>query len=388
MKKLNLKFISFILILTIIFSILQVFFINFEVNAALSSSYTQHVTSGISSFPESYQKKLAYLKYLHPNWNFKAYYTGINWSELTSSSAENKCLKNTIYFNSSNTIMDPLALCICGKTGDTEYYCASAKVVNYYLDPRNFLDEAMVFQFLDLSSGSNVSKDAVSKATQGTYLAQYVDYIMEAASQAKINPLHIVATIFQELGSSSNTPAAVTGSYPGYEGYYNFYNYGASDGAGATERAMAKAKEMGWNRARTALIEGAKTVLANGYISAGQTTKYFYKFDVVGNEILSESMGNRTYNISEFYSHQYMTNLRDPSSQAGILYDMYVDNGILDENLTFVIPVYDNMPAEAVSAPTTLTASDGELYFISTQKNGSLNVRPSASLSRNFRKNI
>ena len=138
---------------------------------------------------------------------------------------------------------------------------------------------------------------------------------------------------------------------------------------------MAKAKEMGW-------------ILANGYISAGQTTKYFYKFDVVGNEILSESMGNRTYNISEFYSHQYMTNLRDPSSQAGILYDMYVDNGILDENLIFVIPVYDNMPAEAVSAPTTLTASDGELYFISTQKNGSLNVRPSASLSRNFRKNI
>lgn len=347
MKKLNLKFISFILILTIIFSILQVFFINFEVNAALSSSYTQHVTSGISSFPKSYQKKLAYLKYLHPNWNFKAYYTGINWSELTSSSAENKCLKNTIYFNSSNTIMDPLALCICGKTGDTGYYCASAKVVNYYLDPRNFLDEAMVFQFLDLSSGSNVSKDAVSKATQGTYLAQYVDYIMEAANQAKINPLHIVATIFQELGSSSNTPAAVTGSYPGYEGYYNFYNYGASDGAGATERAMAKAKEMGWNSARTALIEGAKTVLANGYISAGQTTKYFYKFDVVGNEILSESMGNRTYNISEFYSHQYMTNLRDPSSQAGILYDMYVDSGILDESLTFLVPVYDNMPSRS-----------------------------------------
>ena len=342
MKKLGVKLLSFILIEAIIFSILQIFFINSEVNA-LSSSYTQHVTSGISSFPESYQKKLAYLKYLHPNWEFRAYYTGIDWSELTSSSAENKCKKNTIYFTSSDTIMDPLALCICGQTGDANYYCASAKTVNYYLDPRNFLDEAMVFQFLDLSSGSNVSRDAVSKAVQGTYLAQYLDDIMTAASEAGINPLHIVATIFQELGSGSNTPAAITGSYPGYEGYYNFYNYGASDGAGATERAMAKAKEMQWTSARTALIDGAKTVLANNYISAGQTTKYFYKFDVVGNEILTESMGSRTYNISEFYSHQYMTNLRDPSSQAGSLYDMYVDSGILDENLTFVIPVYDNM---------------------------------------------
>lgn len=381
MRKIGVKLISFILIETIIFSILQIFFINSEVNAALSSSYTQHVTSGISSFPESYQKKLAYLKYLHPNWDFKAYYTGINWSELTSSSAENKCLKNTIYFNKSNTIMDPLALCICGQTGDSSYYCASAKAVNYYLDPRNFLDEAMVFQFLDLSSGSDVSRDAVSKAVQGTYLAQYLDDIMAAASEAKINPLHIVATIFQELGKTSSTPAAITGSYPGYEGYYNFYNYGATDGAGATDRAMAKAREMGWNSARTALVEGAKKVLADNYISAGQMTKYFYKFDVVGNEILTESMGSRTYNISEFYSHQYMTNLRDPSSQAGTLYDMYVESGILDENLTFVIPVYDNMPSQAVSAPTTLTSSDGELYFISTQKNGSLNVRPSASLS-------
>ena len=32
----------------------------------------------------------------------------------------------------------------------------------------------------------------------------------------------------------------------------------------------------------------------------------------------------------------------------------------------------------AVEAPTTITSADGELYFISTQKNGSLNVRPSA----------
>lgn len=380
MKKIKVKLISFILIEAIIFSILQVFFIKSEVNA-LSSSYTQYVTSGISSFPESYQKALAYLKYLHPNWEFKAYYTGISWSDLTSSSAENRCLRNTIYYRSGSAIVDSLALCKCGQSGDSNYYCASATAVNYYLDPRNFLGEAMVFQFLDLSSGSEVSRDAVSQAVQGTYLANYLDDIMIAASQAGINPLHIVATIFQELGKGSSTPQAISGSYPGYEGFYNFYNYGATDGQGATARAMAKAVEMGWNSASTALIEGAKIVLADNYISAGQYTKYFYKFDVVGNEILTEAMGQRTYNSSEFFTHQYMTNLRDPSSQAGSLYDMYVESGIVDENLTFIIPVYDNMPADAVSIPTSITSSDGELYYISTLKNGGLTVRSGPSTS-------
>ena len=238
MKKIKVKLISFILIEAIIFSILQVFFIKSEVNA-LSSSYTQYVTSGISSFPESYQKALAYLKYLHPNWEFKAYYTGISWSDLTSSSAENRCLRNTIYYRSGSAIVDSLALCKCGQSGDSNYYCASAAAVNYYLDPRNFLGEAMVFQFLDLSSGSEVSRDAVSQAVQGTYLANYLDDIMTAASQAGINPLHIVATIFQELGTGSSTPQAISGSYPGYEGFYNFYNYGATDGQGATASMAA-----------------------------------------------------------------------------------------------------------------------------------------------------
>ena len=380
MKKLSTKLISIILILSIIFSFIQVFFLNFESTASssLSSSYTQYVTSGISSFPESYQNYLAYLKYLHPNWEFKAYYTGISWDEVTSSSAENKCLKNTIYKNST---MDSSLLCICGQSGDTGYYCASAEAVNYYLDPRNFLGEAMIFQFLDLSSGSNVSEDAVYNAVQGTYLEQYIDYIMEAAEEAEINPLHIVATIFQELGKSSTTPAAISGTYSGYEGYYNFYNYGASDGSGATARAMAKAVEMGWSDPETALVEGAKTVLANNYISAGQTTKYFYKFDVVGNEILTEEDGEKTYDSSYFFSHQYMTNLRDPSSQAGSLYDMYVDADILDESLTFIIPVYDDMPEEAVSVPTSLTSSDGTLYYVSTLKNYGVNLRSGPSTS-------
>ena len=373
MKKISIKFLSLILIMSILFTFVHSFFVKSEVNA-LSGSYTQYIKSGINAFPESYQKKLAYLKYLHPNWEFKAYYTGISWDELTSSQAENKCLTNTIH---KGDLLDPSVLCVCGRTGDPGYYCASAKTVNYYLDPRNFMGEAMVFQFLDLSNGTGISKDIVAKTVSGTYLSPYVDDIMAAATEAGISPLHIVATIFQELGKSSTPPRNITGNVPGYEGLYNFYNYGATDGAGAVERGLKKARELGWTTPRYALVDGARRVLANEYISVGQTTKYFHKFDVVGNEILTEAAGNRTYPSSQFYGHQYMTNLRDPASQAGTLYDIYADNGILNEKLIFTIPVYNNMPA-SVPVPTSLSATPQYgLYYINSMKKWGISFRSS-----------
>ena len=385
MKKISIKFLSLILIFVVLFTFFQMYFIKNEVYAR-SAQYTQYIKSGISAFPESYQKKLAYLKYLHPNWEFKAYYTGIDWEELVSTENENSEMKNTIH---KGSLLDPKGLCRCGTQGDSGYYDASNLMVRYYIDPRNFLGEAMVFQFLDLSSGTGITRDVVLSATRGTYLEKYTDSILKAASEAQINPLHIVATIFQELGSTG-TPRAISGTVSGYEGYYNFYNYGATDGAGAVERGLAKAKELGWNNPEYALVDGAKRVLANGYISAGQTTKYFYKFDVVGNEILTEAMGNKTYSSDKFYSHQYMTNVRDPASQAGSLYDIYADNGILDAKLTFLIPVYNNMPASN-SKPTSLTANDGQLYYINSMKKYGIQFRNSpggASLGNLYKDTI
>ncbi len=385
MKKIGIKFLSLILIFVVLFTFFQMYFIKNEVYAR-SAQYTQYIKSGISAFPESYQKKLAYLKYLHPNWEFKAYYTGIDWEELVSTENENFEMKNTIH---KGSLLDPKGLCRCGTQGDAGYYDASNLMVRYYIDPRNFLGEAMVFQFLDLSSGTGITRDVVLSATRGTYLEKYTDSILKAASEAQINPLHIVATIFQELGSTG-TPRAISGTVSGYEGYYNFYNYGATDGAGAVERGLAKAKELGWNNPEYALVDGAKRVLANGYISAGQTTKYFYKFDVVGNEILTEAMGNKTYSSDKFYSHQYMTNVRDPASQAGSLYDIYADNGILDAKLTFLIPVYNNMPASN-SKPTSLTANDGQLYYINSMKKYGIQFRNSpggASLGNLYKDTI
>lgn len=391
------KILSILLIIAILAISLNVFLIKNESNAVtMSSSYTQYVKSGISAFPESYQPYLEELADLHPNWVFKAYYTGIDWDELTSSSAENRCKKNTIYFSKSSTVMDPKALCICGQEGDSDYYCASASTVNYYLDPRNFLSEAQVFQFLDLSYDENITEDIVEKAVKNSFLNgtfkvngktySYVDTIMEAAEESKVSAMHIVVTIFQEVGrgkeksdGSYSLPKAVSGTVDGYEGVYNFYNYGATDGDGAVERGLKKAQDMGWTDPKTAIIEGAEIVLADNYISVGQNTKYFYKFDVVGNKILQESDGKKTYDKKYFFDHQFMTNIQDPTSQAYNLFTYYTNGGILSNTLTFNIPVYDNMPSQAVQQDTTLSESTGDFYWIDV--NSSVYVRKSASTS-------
>ena len=54
-----------------------------------------------------------------------------------------------------------------------------------------------------------ITRDMVVRAVSGTYLSNYVDDIMTAASEAGISPIHIVATIFQELGKTG-TPRAVS----------------------------------------------------------------------------------------------------------------------------------------------------------------------------------
>lgn len=356
-------------------------------NIAIAATVSQQVKSGIESFPESYRPALYKLKEVHPNWNFEAYYTGLDWSEVEAH--ENICLKNTVY---ENGVPNSLWLCTCGKYGDTGYRCASKKAVNYYLDPRNFLTETTVFQFLELSYDSNITRANVEAAVKNSFLSgsvnidganyTYVDLIMQASQETQVSAMHIVVTIFQEIGrgtrqadGSYSLPKGVTGTVPGYEGLYNFFNYGASDGSGAVERGLEKARSLGWTNPKIALINGTKVALADNYINKGQNTKYFYKFDVVGNSILKAGE-SCSVDTSLFYNHQYMTNIKDPNSQSSMLFNRYADSNLLDTKLTFRIPVYNNMPTY-IKAPTNLTENDGTLYYVSSNYD-SVNIRSSA----------
>ena len=211
-----------------------------------------------------------------------------------------------------------------GEVKATDYM----KVKNYIMDSTE----------IKLKGSGKTSSNTIS----------YADIIMKAAEESGISPYNIAIKIIQEVGRSGSS--SVSGTYPGYEGYYNFFNYGAYDEGNAIENALKYAKEKEWNNQYTAIVEGSK-LMADSYVSVGQNTAYFYKWDVI------DDSSNGTF------WHQYMTNIQDPSSQAINLFNTYAKNDLLDLGLNFIIPVFDNMP-ERCDMPTSIDKTLETSYYV------------------------
>lgn len=387
-------------------------------NSYAATTYKQTLKSGISNFPKEYQETLKQIQKLHPNWTFEAYYTGLPWNTLvlneTATHGRNRVIKSADYS----------WRCSCGNIA-SGYACASEGIVKYYLDPRNFLNEVNIFQFLEISYNSKIHNiNGIKNAVKGTFLDKeitytliekkevevekqvektidntittqketvkeikdveveytkhYAEIILEAAKKSNMSPYSIVTKIIQEVGT--NGSSSVSGTYDGekgiYKGYYNFYNLGAYDTGNAIINGLKYAKDKGWNNQYDAIIEGAEEI-ANSYTNAGQNTAYFYKWDVVGTKIL-QSGKSQNISSSDMFWHQYMTNVQDPTSQSKSLYNTYVKNGIIDESLNFVIPVYENMPTEN-AMPSGLTTEDGDLYYVNCTDGLAIREKPSTS---------
>lgn len=359
------------IVIIIIVIILQMFSVQAFAN---NNTYNQKIISaqkvrnnGINNFPESYQILLNKLveKNGYVNWKFKAFYTDIDWNELVEN--ETTHMKNTIYKSKYSAYPDSW-YCSCGQEGDKNYYCASKDIIEYYLDPRNFLTNITIFQFLDLSNSSNISISQIESIVKGTYLdgktdtgVRYAQAIKDASEASGESAYSIVIRIFQELGKKSTKPIQISGQDPDYPKVYNFYNYGANDGDNNIKNALAYAQSKGWTNEYKAIVEGAK-LASTSYLRRGQNTKYLYKFDVVGST------------KNDLYQMQYMTNVEDPNSQAQQLQKVYSENGLLDNELTFIIPIYKNMPTYK-KLPSTQT---GNLYYVSSNyTNVALRSEPS-----------
>lgn len=370
MKKKILKIVTILIIFSIVINSLSL------ISFANNNTYNQKIISaqkirnnGINNFPESYQILLNKLveKNGYTNWKFKAFYTDIDWNELVEN--ETTHMKNTIY-KSKYSVYPASWYCKCGQEGDKNFYCASKEITEYYLDPRNFLTNITIFQFLDLSNSSDVPVSQIEKIVKETYLdgttktgVRYAQAIKDASEASGESAYSIIIRIFQELGKESIKPVQISGQDPDYPNVYNFYNYGANDGDNNIKNALAYAQKKGWTDEYKAIVEGAK-LAASSYLKRGQNTKYLYKFDVVGST------------KSDLYEMQYMTNVEDPNSQAQQLQKVYAENGLLDSELTFIIPIYKNMPIYK-KLPSTQT---GNLYYVSSNyTNVALRSEPSTT---------
>ncbi len=331
-------------------------------------------------FPESYKVLLRQLHQIHPNWIFIADHINLTWDEvLKTESAVGKTLVSASRPDSYKSMeygaYNWETKSYVGFDG-SKWVSAHKDVVAYYLEPRNFINERGIYQFLDQSYNENLQNiEGVEKIIEGSFMANefpedtyesYAALIMAAAKASKVSPYVIAAMIIQEQGRGGAS-GLISGTYNDtYKGYYNFFNIGAyaSGGLSAVERGLKYAKgeiekdeakklkyDLPWDTRAKAII-GGSIWFGSGYIDVGQDTLYYKKWDVIG---------------PNYYNHQYMTNVEGANSEAVILRDAYADFDPATA-LTFSIPVYKNMPEENKTAlPENNGANNSFLESISIE---------------------
>lgn len=306
-------------------------------------------------FPESYKEPLRQLHATYPNWRFQAQNTGMDWNDVVSnqyvlgknlvasgSISSWKSIQAGAYdWNNSKWV---------GFDG-SGWVAASKEIIEYYLDPRNFLNETSVFQFLVHGYNSSTqTTEGLQSMLQNTFMAggtggeedvAYSTILMEAANHSGVNPYVLAAMILQEQGSSGSGKS-ISGAESGYGGYYNYFNIEAYAGGGMTaiQRGLWYASQSGnyqrpWSSRRISIIGGSEHYGSN-YVKAGQDTFYLKKFNVQG---------------ANPHKHQYMTNVQGAAGEAAKLAQAY-NAQTKAQPLEFRIPVYQNMPGSKVSIPT------------------------------------
>lgn len=307
-------------------------------------------------FPETYRDYLRWLHQIHPNWTFNSYMTGIDWQ--TAVNMESR-LGYSLVDGSDTRLRSTAVGAYDVSTGKyipwdgNNWYCANSETVAYYMDPRNFINQVSIFSFLDLGYKESETTEVIQKTVDGTFMSgtaplsdkTYAQIFYEAGQNNKISGLYLSVLARIEQGSTGS--AAVTGqsfTYNGkeYSGLYNFFNIGAVSDAENWKLGLVYANggadgantsyNRPWNSPERAINGGAEWI-ADGYICDGQNTMYLMKFNVTPEGT---------------YGHQYMTNIRGVYFKSDTMFWSYHDTGNTERDLTFSIPVFENMPEYTV----------------------------------------
>ena len=274
-------------------------------------------------FPETYKTRLRTLHSAHPNWGYVAYKTGISWDTALKKESKSKVsLIHKSYpssYRSGTTQVEP------------GWYNASSKVVAYYMDPRNFLNEDNIYMFEDLSYKPAYQTEAVvSSILAPSKLPTYgftANIFVNAGAKNNVSPVFLAARARQETGGGS---AAIYGT-SSLGKVYNPFNIGAFGGTDPLYNGLLYAKAKGWDTPAKS-VEGGAALLAESYISKGQHTTYYQRFNVRNGE-------------SKVATHQYMTNIMAAYSESLSTRNSYKSYGVVNQPLIFEIPIYKSMPS-------------------------------------------
>ncbi|MDW7659436.1 MAG: cadherin-like beta sandwich domain-containing protein, partial [Bacillota bacterium] len=356
-------------------------------------------------FPESYRPGLRRLHAKFPEWRFKSVQTDLSFMNAVEimHSPGYTLISNTV--NDAWKSLDPAAYNWYTNTwipydGSTWIMC-SRDLIAYYMDPRNMMSEINIFQFellnyqpdvhhqagveviLRNSFMSNTSFDYVNPETQATASMTYSDAFIAAAAFSNVSPYHLSARSLVEVGSSGS--ASVTGLFSEalaarglpvtyeYDGYYNFYNIGASastEPLGNVRNGLEYAKYgpdrnpeqtaadddrlIPWNDRRRSIVGGSFDIGIR-YINASMNPVNLVEINGVAYPKYADqnTIYLQKYNVAYLpdnpaflrrYWHLYMGSISAPVVEGAKLYKAYSDMGDLQKPITFLIPLYNDMP--------------------------------------------
>ncbi len=174
-------------------------------------------------FPESYRPGLRELHARYPQWIFTAVDTGLDWNEVIKN--ESLVGRNLVSSGSVSSWKSTADGAYDWGSGTwpgfdgSSWVAASEEIIRFYMDPRNFLNETYIFQFLGQSYNASIhTKEGLSTLVKGTFLegsatgSSTWNGVSGSGSAGSGDPS------FGPGGSSQGTGSATPGTGPGGTG--------------------------------------------------------------------------------------------------------------------------------------------------------------------------
>ena len=176
--------------------------------------------SSIAAFPESYKPYLRELHEKYPEWVFVPFETGLDWKTVIDNETGAKSLVDHSASSENLKSREPGDYDAAKDKyiyKDGGFVTANRFAVEYFIDPRNFLNEEGIFQFEKLSFSDSFSVADVEAVLRGSFMSEscityydsegatvetdekYAEAIFEAGKAYDINPCYLASKIRNEV---------------------------------------------------------------------------------------------------------------------------------------------------------------------------------------------
>ena len=184
-------------------------YIKFPTAITSDGDFEKYMNS--QGFPESYKPGLRELHAQYPQWTFTALQTNLDWNTVIEN--ESVIGRNLVGRENISSWKSTATGAYDWDTGTwpgfdgSSWVQASEDIIRYYMDPRNFLNDKYIFQFMKQSYDSSIhTREGLESMVAGTFLSGNAGGGQGGAPSGGSSP-----------GGSSGSGSAGPGSGPGAE---------------------------------------------------------------------------------------------------------------------------------------------------------------------------